>query len=386
MAEIEPTFGGLYFDRGTLHVVLTDVNRNPAVVRRAITMVFNDARLKTLPIHIEAGIYSFSQLAGWGRSLPKAFTVPGVVSIDIDEVRNRLAIGITSLESRAAAQAVLLGAGIPSAVLRFDVRPANHLTQSLGGDVRNIVGGVHLDFAAGGAWCTLGLNVSYGGAASFMTNGHCSSSWGSSNDGTPFYQAFHTVSADSVGAEGTESALFGSGRDSRCPSSASICKYSDVDFVSYRSGMITSQSMGYFGRPTTRSRFDSNLVINSATPTIPITSKVLFPFAGDTVDKVGARTGWTYGPVTSTCTTEAAGNGVITYYFVCTHTANMAVGPGDSGSGVFSYDGSANGSWAGQVFAGYSPGVNGFYQYTLFAPLNNIQSEFGSILATIYGT
>jgi hypothetical protein len=131
--------------------------------------------------------------------------------------------------------------------------------------------------------------------------------------------------------------------------------------------------MGYFARPTTRTRFDSNLVISSGTPTIPIDSKELFPFSGDTVDKVGARTGWTYGPVTSTCSTEAVTNGLSTYYFVCVHEANMGLGPGDSGSGVFVFEsGTGYGTWAGQAFAGSTPGTNGFYTYCIFAPLNNI--------------
>lgn len=348
--------------------------------------VFDDDRLKSAAIQVDAGTYSFAQLAEWGKQLPKAFTVPGVVSIDIDEVHNRLAIGITSDDPRAAAQELLVAAGVPREVITFNVRPPNQLTSSLGGVVRNIVGGVHIDWSNAGQFCTLGLNVSYSSMASFMTNGHCSTNWGSSADGTPYYQALHSSSSDSVGAEGTEASRFSNSYDSRCPTISSSCKYSDVDFVAYRSAMVTSQSMGYFGRATTRTRFDSNLVINSTTPLIPITSKTLFPFAGDTVDKVGARTGWTYGPVTSTCTTELVSNGVIGYYFVCTHTANMGIGPGDSGSGVFYYDGSSNGSWTGQAFGGYSPGANGFYRYMLFSPLNNIQGEFGTIPATIYGT
>jgi hypothetical protein len=373
VARREPTFGGLYFDKGRLHVVLTDVGRDPEIVRTAIRGVFADARFSRAPIQVEPGRYSYSQLGAWGRQLPRAFGVPGVISIDVDEVRNRLAIGIRSDSVRSGVVGILAAAGVPTDALVFDLREPIHFADDLGGEVREIVGGVHIDLPAAGNWCTLGLNVSYSSQASFMTNGHCSTTFGSSNDGTPFWQAFRSVSADSVGSEGTEAALFASDHDARCPSSSAICKYSDADFIPYRSGMVSSQAMGYFARPTTRTRFDSNLVISSGTPTIPIDSKELFPFSGDTVDKVGARTGWTYGPVTSTCSTEAVTNGLSTYYFVCVHEANMGLGPGDSGSGVFVFEsGTGYGTWAGQAFAGSTPGTNGFYTYCIFAPLNNI--------------
>ncbi len=85
--------------------------------------------------------------------------------------------------------------------------------------------------------------------------------------------------------------------------------------------------------------------------------------------------------------TRAVTNGVISYYFVCTDVAHGGIGPGDSGSSVFYFDASSgNGSWTGQAFAGNTPGANGFYTNFLFSPLNNIQSEFGTIPATIYGT
>lgn len=387
VATIEPTFAGLYFDRGALHVVLTDVNRDPELVQRAMTAVFADHRLATAPIHVEAGEYSFGQLAAWGRVLPMVFSVKGVVSTDIDEVRNRLAVGIVSADVQAGAEAVLTGAGIPREALLFDIRPpVQLLSDSLSGEVRSITGGVHLDLPAVGNWCTLGLNVSYSSQASFVTNTHCSNSWGSSGDGTPFWQAFRSVSADSLGAEGTESSLFTSAHDPRCPA-FSACKYSDVDIAPYQSAMTSSQSMGYLARTTTRTRFDSNLVINSTTPAIPIVAKNIFPFAGDTVDKVGARTGWTYGPVTSTCATYPAGNGIITYYMVCQSTVNLGASHGDSGSAIFYFDPSSGAATlAGQLWGGDTPNIHGVLTNVYFSPFNNIQSEFGTIPATIYGT
>jgi hypothetical protein len=115
---------------------------------------------------------------------------------------------------------------------------------------------------------------------------------------------------------------------------------------------------------------------------IMITNEALFPFQGDTVDKVGRTTGWTYGQVTGTCQTGGVydSNSGKTYYLVCYHTANAGVGGGDSGSAVFYYD-AVNGTatMTGQLFG--SSGSTTF----LFSPLNNMQSEFGNIVTTAYG-
>ena len=96
VANVEPSFGGLYFENGSLHIVLTDVTRNPSLVRQAILGVITDSRLATAPIVVRQGTYGFAQLAVWGRQLPRVFAINGVTSTDIDEVNNRLSIGVAS--------------------------------------------------------------------------------------------------------------------------------------------------------------------------------------------------------------------------------------------------------------------------------------------------
>ena len=389
VANIEPAFGGFYFRNNVLHVVLTDVTRSPVAVRRALTTVFSDQRLATAPLIVEKGVYGFAQLAVWGRFLPRVFSVSGVVSTDIDEVNSKLSIGVTTDAAIPAARALLMGLNVPRAAITFHADQIQVALQSssasLGGEVRQILGGVHIDTNSPAIFCTLGLNVSFGGQASFMTDGHCSNSWGVPNDATNFWQAFRSVNADFAGLEGTESRTFGTATDSRC-SGQYLCKWSDADFVPYAQSMVTQQSMGYFARTTTRTPLDSNLVINSSNPTIPITSKTLFPFVGDVVDKVGARTGWTYGAVTEACVTKLVRDlsGQI-MEMVCVDVVSAGAGRGDSGAGVFVYDQSTgNASWAGQLISGGS--FNGLvYTNYLFAPLNNIQAEFGNVPATIYG-
>lgn len=389
IAKAEPTFAGVYFKNGVLHVALTDVRRNPGAVRRAITSVFHDRRLGSSPMSIDPATYSFGQLANWGRLFPRVSAVVGVVSTDIDEVNNKLSIGVTSDAAGRAAIALLTSLKVPGAAI--SVHPDEIQTAlltsgtSLGGVVRNTLGGVHMDTNSPANFCTLGLNVSFNGQASFMTDGHCTNSWGFSNDGTSFWQASRTVSAELAGSEGTESRTFGPATDSRCTGTY-LCKWSDATFVPYSTDFVAQQSMGYFARTTSRTLLDSNLVIDVSNPTIPITNKTLFPFAGDIVDKVGARTGWTYGQVTGTCVTIYASNanGQV-MQFVCMHTASGGAKGGDSGAGVFVYDQTnGNASWAGQLISGANFNGQVFTTFS-FASLNNIQSEFGNVPATIYG-
>ncbi len=386
VAARDPAFAGFWFADGQLHVGLTDARQEHAAVRAAITAVFADPRLASAPIVVTGVPYSFQQLAAWGKNLPAAFSIPGVVSTDIDEIHNTLTVGVTSGSVGDRVLAYLVNAGVPSNAIRiFQRGPAVLMSSSLGGEVRQIVGGVHMDLPATGSWCTPGFNVSINGAPAFATNGHCSNSWGTSGDGTNYWQAFRTVQGDFVGSEGVESRLFSSSTDSRCPYATPVCKWSDFSTGTYITSMIPQEAMGYFARPTTRSRFDSNLVIDSIHPALAITNKYIYSYVGDTVDKIGARTGWTYGPVTQSCVTEQVSNGYVTYYFICADEAAMGVNHGDSGSGVFVYGAAGDtASLAGQLFAGYNS--NGqMLTVTIFASLNNIQSEFGLIPATIYG-
>ncbi|HEY5219378.1 MAG TPA: hypothetical protein VIJ16_06205 [Gemmatimonadaceae bacterium] len=386
VAARQPAFAGLWFADGRLHVAMTDLAPGSAAARSAITAVFADPRLGTAPIVLDQVPYSFQKLAAWSANLPAAFSIPGVVSTNIDEVRDKLAVGVTSASAGVKVAAYLENFGVPAGAIRtFEREPAVLTSSSLGGEVREIIGGVHMDLPATGSWCTLGFNVEIDGEPAFATNGHCSNEWGTSGDGTDYWQAFRTVQSDYVGAEGVESQIFTNSTDSRCPDTEYYCKWSDFSTGTYTDSMASQQAMGYFARPTTRTRFDSNLVIDSLNPALAITNKVLFPVVGDTVDKIGARTGWTYGPVTSSCVTEFVSNGVQAYYFICSDEAAMGVNHGDSGSGVFVYGAVGDtASLAGQMFAGYNSNGH-LLTVTIFSPLNNIQSEFGLIPATIYG-
>jgi hypothetical protein len=107
---------------------------------------------------------------------------------------------------------------------------------------------------------------------------------------------------------------------------------------------------------------------------------VLFNFQGDTVDKIGRTTGWTYGPVISACALVQLFDRGTNYRYMCTNSVNADADVGDSGAGVFVYSVSGDtASVSGQLLGGDSTTV---YYYS---PMNNIQGEMGLLISTIYG-
>lgn len=284
IAAAEPAFGGLYNDAGVLTVVVTDTTRPPEAVRSAITRVLNVPRFRSMPIRLRLGRYGFAQLYTWNKSLPGQSSIPGVISYGVDQVQNRITIGVRNDATAALMRQALAARAIPAEAVIIFTRPPIYFTSSLGDRLRDIWGGPHMDFStSAGSWCTLGLVVKdTTGRMLAATNGHCSNSWGTGYDGTPYWQASRSSSSDSIGVEGRESIVYYNSQDSSCKY-GDACKLSDISFVVLDSTAAANSEVGYLYKPTVRSRFDSSLTVGT-TP-LQIENKQLYPTVGDTVDK-----------------------------------------------------------------------------------------------------
>lgn len=338
-------------------------------------------------ISIRLAEFSFTQLYNWWKSLPQVFSIPGVVSIDLDERQNRLAVGVTNVGARIAVATELLSLGIPvTAVIIKDDEPTQMMA-SLRDRIRSIWGGLHLE-SPGTTFCTIGFNATRNGTPVFATNGHCTSDWGPGNESTAFWQNRRNIAANSIGNEILEARIFDSSEDSRCPSGWS-CKYSDMALGSYST---SEMSVGYLNRPNLRRQYDDTLptaaVINDSNPVLTIADEEIFTFVGETVEKIGRTTGWTFGSNITTCETRQSTDAVTeeTFYFVCVNVADMGVFGGDSGSGVFKDLGAGSFELRGQLYGGST--FNGtVFTRVVWAPLNNIQSDtnIGDIVTTVSG-
>jgi hypothetical protein len=136
-------------------------------------------------------------------------------------------------------------------------------------------------------------------------------------------------------------------------------------------------TFGYINRTTQRTTLGGALDIAG---TLTINDKTLGPLIGDVVDKIGARTGWTYGAVAQTPQFLNVGG----YYFIIPNVVNAGANGGDSGSAVFVWDGGSNATLTGQLFGGTSWNGSVYTQF-IMSNINNIQSELGNVASTIHG-
>jgi len=116
-----PGFGGMFIDRdGRLTVYLMDSAQLPAA-RAAIESVFGSGVIPAAGLRAAAGQYTVSQLAAWTQQAARVMELPGVALVDLDEVRNRVAIGVDDSSKAQAVQQVLGSMNIPLGAVVIDI-------------------------------------------------------------------------------------------------------------------------------------------------------------------------------------------------------------------------------------------------------------------------
>ncbi len=116
-----PGFGGMYVDsEGRLVLYLLDTAQLPAA-RAAIEAVFGPDRVPAAGVRAVKGQYTVSQLAAWSRRAAAVLELTGVTFVDLDEARNRVAIGVDDhLRVKTVAKA-LSSMKVPRAAVVIDV-------------------------------------------------------------------------------------------------------------------------------------------------------------------------------------------------------------------------------------------------------------------------
>ena len=115
-----PGFGGMFIDRdGRLTVYLMDSAQLPAA-GAAIESVFGSGVIPAAGLRAVAGQYTVSQLAAWTQQAARVMELPGVVLVDLDEARNRVAVGVDDSSKAPAVQQVLGSMNIPLGAVVID--------------------------------------------------------------------------------------------------------------------------------------------------------------------------------------------------------------------------------------------------------------------------
>jgi hypothetical protein len=265
--------------------------------------------------------YGFLDLYEWRLKMRSVvFGVKGVVSLDIDETRNRIRIGLEEMQAQAAVEAELVKVGVPrDAVILEEATlpiPASH---TLWHRVRPVVGGLQIQNSNGGT-CTLGFNALSSTINVFVTASHCTSVQGGIEN-TVFYQP--TVSANNrIGLEWADPAHW---TGWPCPAGWR-CRYSDSAYAKYDGAILYAR--GYIARTLGI----GSIWIDHDFPRYRITGEMTMPTAGETLNKMGRTTGRTEGAVDYTCIDISHTPGIM--YLCQDHFTAYAAG-GDSGSPVF---------------------------------------------------
>jgi hypothetical protein len=124
VAALAPGFGGLFLDKdGILNVYLLDPAAEGAATA-AISAVFGPERFPLGEVRVLQGKYDFSQLWEWRHALRRdVLGLPGVTSLDIDELKNRLRVGVERAEVEPEVEKQLARLGIPREAVNIEVEP-----------------------------------------------------------------------------------------------------------------------------------------------------------------------------------------------------------------------------------------------------------------------
>ena len=307
IAQQVPGFGGYYYDEsGALNVVLTQ----PSHQLDAVRVLLSAHRLRgSDTLRIQQGQYDFGDLSRW-RDRLDAERMPSLVFTDVDEVRNRVAVGVSGAgrEQLVATLARLL---IPAeAVIIEDAEPPQEHQASytyLNKKNRPIAGGLQLQRYSNGYYyyCTLGFNVRRNGKLGFFTNSHCAN-----------LNTIHSQGGERIGVT-TEDPPFWSnasvvynGSTYTC-SGNDVCRFSDAAYSEYDNGIQSMAKLGYIYRTKEENAYKGGeptgigpLEIDDARPFFRIVGKAYQVAVGERIHKMGQRTGWTSGRVTATCRTS----------------------------------------------------------------------------------
>lgn len=367
-----PEFGGMYVDEENKALVVNVTKRTPDIIdrlRQAIRDVFPDEDLPH-DIRLRDAKFEFIVLKQWHDKATNVFGIHGVVSTDIDEVENRLVIGVEDEAVRPIVEQVLASAGVPPEgwQLKKMQAPIPGLTDRH----RPPVGG--LQIGSGGLGCTLGFAAIRDGVDGFVTNAHCTNILGSV-DGARFTQPADGVSfiateiIDPPGRTGDSCPRFcGFGvRTGPCR-----CRYSDAVFAQYDPGVLRFRRIAL--PPPGAVAYDgANLpVVREGSPIVGLLMR-----------KVGATTGNTMGVITRTCV-DVGQNGT-RFIFKCQSMTNIPAAPGDSGSPVFrpvSCPSRALGTNCARLY-----GINWSAGPVVFSPIGKIQRsrELGPLKVCVTG-
>lgn len=399
LAKEEPSTAGYYLDAsGALVVQVADSLRSASAASAAARLV----RLGVIPLtrrYAGARIighsvqYRFQQLSDW-RDLVSDSLLSGrrgVFSVDLDEVRNRVTIGVRTGDAlvRAAALRGARELGIPAAAVAFEEADGVTLTAPTPPalrEMRRFINGTSLtdttDTIGGGfryreqnaGNCSIGVVADRSGTRGFVSASHCTTTQWGVDAGNAFQPEstsgyyLHYIGHETVDPAGVSCSVF------------QTCNYkrsSEATFFALDGSFPGKR--GAIARPSQRASGSAgNLSLASPHRWINVWAALSSVTVGEVLDKIGAVAGWTYGSVATTCEDRDFDRNGNTYRVFCSNRVNAFTGQGDSGGPVFGWDGEDGAIFYGIVWAIPCTNCSSSSQM-LFSSYGSVESDLGSL-------
>jgi hypothetical protein len=363
-------FGGMYYDdQNRPTVFLKDVRKQhgangvlKAYFRNRLRQ-FPNGRSEAAEFRFVQGQHDFATLADWRRGVDQdVFSIPGVVSTDIDEVRNRLEIGIDDAAANGRVHALLARLGVPPGAVVIEPKRREQPMLRLDDRAPAVAGGYFIQWLYG--QCTLGFNAYYGSQRVFVTASHCSRTQ-FAPDADNWYHQWRTATTDDrIGYEYNDPRPY---YDPAC-SETYMCRWADALLGLWT---VTRWDYGRIARPSGGANSGS-LVVDPYQPTFNIIGEIQYGFVGDEIHRIGMVTGWRSAKITDSCESFLIGNTITP----CMELAPFGAQQGDSGGPVFSMS-----PYAGWV---YLRGVVSKSQ--AFSNMFDIQDDLGELQTALCTT
>jgi len=304
--------------------------------------------------------FDFAELNEWSQELHPMLNRDDVFLIDVDEVENRVLVGVADAAAVSAVRAEAARRGIPSRALQVETQARPQERATVRDRFTTVVGGIQIAFGA--YVCTAGFNAKRvsNNANVLVTNSHCTTTQ-NAIDGATIYQNTNAA-GNAIGAEVADRGLYA------CVVGVGSCRQADAAYISHNGTRTIGQggiartnwATGGPGGLTTIGEFD---IIGRYTGTLPV---------GSYLDKTGRTSGSTYGVVTNSCVTIGT--------LRCQDISKVWSEGGDSGSPVYVYIGGAGAAendvqLHGVMWGG--PGTD--YTTTYSSRLSGIEADLGAL-------
>ena len=386
--ESTPGFAGLHYnDQGELVVSIAPTGLTTQSVEdmktdlsSSLTQVFGENILNALPSEntiasLEGGLsvqslavpkkeikiasvkYEFKQLSEWYNQVEDiAWEIEGVLSTDIDEVSNKVFIGVENQSAQQALESALATLNLPNDVLAIEIDEVVSPDVSLRDKHRPLLGGIEIQTRNGG-FCTMGFNAIRNGVNGFVTNSHCTRDQ-YRNTSDSIRQGGRVVGVEHAEAPITMI----NGRPYR---------WADVAFIRYSNQNPGMMSLGSIANAGYK---NPNIMYSNSTK---IDFKSYSPKVGQRIYKVGRTTGRTTGKIVRTCTnSRSSTSGIINR---CQSRARTYDGQaisqgGDSGSPVYAYHYVSGVGYKIELLGiNWGSSGSGWSSELIFSPMANIQ-------------